>query len=397
MPIFEATVPYEDDLECKGTSSHGESISFYWYATQQGIFTTSIIIPFSKIPTQKKGKNLVRSELNPIITPQDSWWCSEATLNPAAVNIDGTVHLLFRAMGGDGVSRIGYAKSEDGFSIDEISHEPVFALRYPYIGKKSAKKKYDPVMYPSGGSWGGCEDPRIVEIDGRLYMTFNSFDGWDNMRVSLTSIKTADFLQKNWDWEKPQLLSPGRAKNWLLFPEKIRGKFALLHSIHADTPNHVRVEYFDTLDDIDEKLMQFESPDPQRVPFRQISWHMHMRSATTPPLKTPDGWLVFYHAHHANEMSRYKLGVMLLSLDDPTRVIARSPSPILAPDMWYENDGKPGIVYANGAVIKNNILFVYYGGGDKRVCVATIPLSELLTSLKHSKDAVPTITKVTFS
>ena len=72
---------------------------------------------------------------------------------------------------------------------------------------------------------------------------------------------------------------------------------------------------------------------------------------------------------------------MLLDLQDPRKVLARSQGPILAPDMWYENDWKPGIVYACGAIVKDSTLFVYYGGGDKTVSAATIPLNELLDAL----------------
>ena len=75
-----------------------------------------------------------------------------------------------------------------------------------------------------------------------------------------------------------------------------------------------------------------------------------------------------------NEPNRYKVGVMLLDLKDPQKVKYRSAHPILEPEEWYENDGKPGIVYANGAVVKDGILFVYYGSGDKYIGVASIKL-----------------------
>ena len=77
---------------------------------------------------------------------------------------------------------------------------------------------------------------------------------------------------------------------------------------------------------------------------------------------------------------------MLLDLKDPERVIARSPAPLLSPDEWYENDWKPGIVYASGAIVKGDDLLVYYGGGDKHVCIAHISFKQLMDSLlKHGK------------
>jgi len=72
---------------------------------------------------------------------------------------------------------------------------------------------------------------------------------------------------------------------------------------------------------------------------------------------------------------------MLLDINDPTKVLYRSASPVLCPDAPYENHGKPGIVYAGGAVVRNGTLFVYYGGADKVVCVATAPLDAFLNAL----------------
>ena len=75
---------------------------------------------------------------------------------------------------------------------------------------------------------------------------------------------------------------------------------------------------------------------------------------------------------------------MLLDLKDPSRVLYRAQHPILEPDLWYENDWKPGIIYASGAIVKDGKLFVYYGGGDKYVGVASIKLSDLIKSMKEN-------------
>ena len=72
---------------------------------------------------------------------------------------------------------------------------------------------------------------------------------------------------------------------------------------------------------------------------------------------------------------------MLLDLTDPTKELYRSSAPILSPNAHYENDGKPGIVYACGAVVRDGELYVYYGGADKVVCVATTPLKAFLEAL----------------
>ncbi len=321
-------------------------------------------------------RQIGRYNKNPIMSPSPhSEWEAGGTFNPTAIkDKTGRIHLLYRAVGADGVSRIGYASSADGFVIDDHSPYPVFSLKNPRQNIPEEKKHLDPIMYPSGGSWGGCEDPRAVQIGDKIYMTFNAFDGWDFIRIGVVSIKADDFFHKRWNWGKPLFISKKNKvnKNWSLFPEKINGKFAILHSI---VPN-ILIEYVDRLD----ATTEIDSPrkhGPQ--PGRKDYWDNLIRSAGPPPIKTDKGWLVMYHAMDKKEPHiGYKVGALLLDLNDPTKVVARSPSPILVPSEWYENDWKSGVVYACGAAVKDGILYVYYGGGDKHVCVAHTPLKELL-------------------
>lgn len=326
---------------------------------------------------------LGKSRGNPILTPGSYPWTAEAVLNPAAVMIDGRTHLLYRAIGSDGVSRLGYASGKDGVSFDDLPPYPAYVARDERPFSRLVRR-YAPVLYPSGGSWGGCEDPRMVAIDGRIYVTYNAFDGWDFIRVALISIAQDDFLAKRWwRWQGPAFLSPEgeRHKNWVLFPEKIGGKFAILHNLHGDDQNRVRVEYVDHLDTFRAKRGFFASPDPSAMPSQKIVWHERMRAAGAPPIKTDRGWLLFYHATTAEEGHRYQLGALLLSLDDPSRVLARAAFPVLSPDEHYENEGKAGVVYACGAVVRDGLVFVYYGGGDKVACVAATPLAPFLEGL----------------
>jgi predicted GH43/DUF377 family glycosyl hydrolase len=166
-------------------------------------------------------------------------------------------------------------------------------------------------------------------------------------------------------------------KSWVLFPEKINGKFAVLHSLHTGSRDRVFVDYLDTL--------ASEPATPIKSPYYPSAdpsyWDSTLRGAGPPPLKTSKGWLVLYHANDAKESHRYKLGALLLDLADPSKIIARSPGPVLAPDAPYENDGKPGIVYACGATLTGDTLRVFYGGGDNVVCTATTSLARLLEKL----------------
>jgi predicted GH43/DUF377 family glycosyl hydrolase len=252
-----------------------------------------------------------------------------------------------------------------------------------------ARLTYNPNIYVSGGGWGGCEDPRTVIIDGTMYMTFNMFNGWNSMRVAVVSIKEEDLRNRKWFWKNFSYLSqPGdRQKNWVLFPEKINGKFALFCNLDKGDPDKVYIVYIDNLD-ISQTPSQKDAPDPQALPDHEVSWHYRTRSAAAPPIKTKDGWLLLYHAMDKNESNRYKVGVMLLDLKNPEKVLYRAKHPILEPDEWYENNYKPGIVYANGAIVKDGELFVYYGGGDKHVAVAHISLEELLENLKNNKEII---------
>lgn len=320
-----------------------------------------------------------KSSHNPIMRPGAMPWTAEAVLNPAAVMLGDRTHLVYRAIGQDGVSRLGYASSRDGITFDEHLPYPIYAARNPG-GVPESRRRYSPMMYPSGGSWGGCEDPRMVVIEGRVYVTFNMFENWA-LRVGVISMSIDDFLAKHFDqWEGPFILSHSdREKNWTLFPEKINGQFAVLHGIIDPDDTRVRIEYTDDLETLSQK--KFETIDPQCVPNKPIAWHARVRSAGPPPLKTDKGWLVFYHAHDAQEPNRYKMGAMLLDLNDPTKILYRAATPVISPDEYYENDGKPGVVYACGATIQGDTLFVYYGGADKVVCVATVPLDPFLDAL----------------
>ena len=334
---------------------------------------------------------LTKSVHNPILRPGTHPWTAEAVMNPAAAILAGRTHLIYRAIGMDGVSRLGYASSPDGITFDKRLPYPIYVARNPH-NLAHHLRRYSPVMYPSGGSWGGCEDPRMVVIEGRVYVTFNMFENW-KLRVAVISMSEEDFLRERFgEWEGPVILSHSdRDKNWVLFPEKIGGQFAVLHSIIGDNDNLVRIEYTDDLTTLAQR--RFKSPDPQQISDRLISWHVHTRSAGPPPVRTDKGWLVFYHANDAKEGHRYKLGAMLLDLVDPTKVLYRAQAPVLVPDEHYENDGKPGIVYAAGAVVKDGELFVYYGGADKVVCVATTRLDTFLdTLIKGSQPALEEVT-----
>lgn len=340
---------------------------------------------------------LTKSTLNPILKPGFYSWESQAVFNPAAIYSGGLVHLFYRALGDDGISRIGYANSKDGVNFENRLTYPVYIAENIEDGQKNwpftspARLVYDRDLYPSGGGWGGCEDPRTVIIDGVLYMTLNIFNGWSSLRVGVISIKEEDLLKKKWNWSPLSYLTKkgDRQKNWVLFPEKFDGKFGIFHNLDLGDPNSVGITFVSELGSSESPQGSDPgsgAPDPQRIPDHVVAWHKRTRSASCPPIKTKDGWLLLYHAMDKEGNNLYKLGAMLLDLNDPRKVLYRAKSPILEPEEWYENDWKPGIIYANGAIVKDGELLVYYGGGDKHIAVAHIRLERLLDSLKNNEE-----------
>lgn len=327
---------------------------------------------------KKGGVRLRKLSHNPIIKPSLYSWESQATFNPAAFEYNGKVHLVYRAIGDDNSSALGYAGSYDGINIED---RPTYFI---YKRFEEFKKTGNKIEYSSGGGWeGGCEDPRLVLIDGVVYMIFTAFDGWSSIRIALTSIKLDDFRKKKWSWKKAVLISPPGEmnKNWVIFPEKINGKFAIMHSFYPE----ILINYFDNLDEFDGKT--FIKSNNTRPVDHAREWDSWFRGVGPSPIKTKEGWLILYHAMDHRNPDRYRMGAILLDLKDPTKILHRSKYPILEPEEDYENNGnKWGVVYSCGAVIKKDNLLVYYGGSDKFVCVASINLNDLLDSLKNDKE-----------
>ena len=335
--------------------------------------------PVKKTKAKKVPKTLklLKYPYNPIIKPRPYAWESKATLNPAAFIADGKIHLIYRAIGESDVSVLGYASSLDGYKLSE---RPTHSIYHRY-GK--FVRSGLPLNYTSGGGWnGGCEDPRVTLLDNMLYMLYTAFDGWGSLRIALTSIGLEDFKQKKWNWDKPVLISPPGEihKNWVMFPEKINGKFAILHSLSPK----ILIDYVDNLSEFDGT--KFIKSYYHGTPAWDNGWEGTVRGVGPTPIKTELGWLILYHAIAKDDPGKYKLGAMILNSKQPTEILYHSKGPILEPDEHYENEGfKSGVVYSCGAVVKDGKLLVYYGGADSVVCVASIKLLTLLNDLVKNK------------
>lgn len=324
---------------------------------------------------------LQRYPKNPILTPvKKNYWESKMVFNCAAAFKDNKVHLIYRARGEDKIdsvliSRLGYAiLKEDGVTIKK---------RYPYPVFKP-REWYEPA---------GCEDPRITEINGRYYMLYTAYLGrraapyFEEESTNIAMASTTDFL----NWERHGLLLPSvlePEKNGVLFPKKIKGYYVLYYRIDPD----IYIAYSKSLENpkwIGHKLIA--SP-------RKNSWDAWKIGASPPPIETKDGWLFIYHGVDREGPPRrqikkdygtidyertYRLGVMLIDKYNPEKIIYRSNSWILEPKEGYEKGGLiPNVVFSCGTVVIKDTLFVYYGGADTVIGVATCSLSELLKAIK---------------
>lgn len=308
--------------------------------------------------------HLRRYDKNPIIVPDKKHhWETQATFNPAALRIGNKTHILYRALSEDNTSSIGYASSKDGFSIDEIQTTPAYVPRESFELKKIA-----------GGN-SGCEDPRLTKIGKNIYMCYTAFDGIGPPRVAITSITEKDFLQKNWQWEKPILITPRGFddKDTCILPEKTNGRYFILHRVGDEIcGDYLKSLNFKT--ETIKKCIRIIGP-------RTNTWDSLRVGICAPPIKTEHGWLLLYHGISKNSHT-YRIGAVLLDLNDPAIVLARTADPIFEPEEPYEKIGiVNNVVFPCGMVEKNGLLYIYYGGADTVVGVATIELNILLRAL----------------
>lgn len=304
---------------------------------------------------------------NPIITPNKKHsWETKATFNPAAIRIKNTTHILYRTLSDDNTSYIGYARSKDGLKIDERLGEPIYSPREDFESKKIA-----------GGN-SGCEDPRLTKIGKIIYMCYTAFDGIGPPRVAITSITEKNFLQKNWKWEKPVLITPAGFddKDTCIFPEKTKGQYFILHRVGDE----ICGDYFKSLDFKKEavnKCIRIIGP-------RINSWDSSKVGITAPPIKTKPGWLLLYHGVSKNH-NTYRIGAILLDTNDPAIVLARTTEPIFEPREIYEKVGiVNNVVFPCGMVQKDKLLYIYYGAADAVTGVATMELDIILTALTRN-------------
>jgi predicted GH43/DUF377 family glycosyl hydrolase len=320
---------------------------------------------------------------DPIIVPSmDLPWAAGAVFNPGAWRDGDVVHLLFRAIPGghrrillDGpgtgetafgfdpyVSAIGYASSTDGVRFECRS--------VPFISPDTPIDHF------------GAEDARVSKIDDTYFITYTAlsepaFGPKRAWHIGLAT--TEDFIGLR---KHGAIGPPVASKDTVIFPRRIRGRIVMLHRIIPD----IQLISFDD-------VCQLMSPSesvwrshldtlPEHVVMRpRVGWESKKIGAGPTPIETEEGWLLIYHG--VDEHYVYRVGLALLDLDDPQRVISRTMTPVMEPETDYECVGDVNnVVFPQGAVVIDGTLHLYYGAADRVIGHATAPLSGLVDHLR---------------
>jgi predicted GH43/DUF377 family glycosyl hydrolase len=166
---------------------------------------------------------------------------------------------------------------------------------------------------------------------------------------------------------------PGN-KDGVLFPRKIKGRYARLDRPIGLGRGSIWVSY-------SPDLLNWGDSELVMTP-RDGYWDSFRVGASVPPIETKDGWLEVYHGVSMSDWGPiYRIGTVMLDLDDPSKVIKRGSMPILSPREDYERIGDvPNVCFASGAVVgKAGNVKVYYGAADTSICVASCTMEQLLT------------------
>ncbi len=265
--------------------------------------------------------------------------------------LDASDPRVIRYRGQDYLTTLSYLRwvySEDDIHFQE---DPA----YPPIYGKGALESF------------GIEDCRIATMDDGFYLTYTEVSP---VAVGVGLIITRDGRELR----RKGMIFPPHNKDCALFEEKINNHY---YALHRPSSPELGGNY----------IWIAESPD--RIHWgnhrciavtREGSWDSARVGAGGPPIKTDEGWLEIYHG--ADSDHRYCLGALLLDLQDPSKVLARSVDPIMEPTEPYEQTGFFGnVVFTNGHHRDGDRLTIYYGASDEVICGARFSISEILNSL----------------
>ena len=306
---------------------------------------------------QRKAYELFkRYEGNPILTPGNWPYPANSVMNPAAIKLNSETLLLVRVEDMRGFSHLTVARSPDGFTNWEIDNRPTMEA-----DQGSREERW------------GLEDPRIVwlEEQKQFGITYTSFsEGGPVVSLAIT---------KNFrTFARLGALLPPEDKDACLFPRRFKGRFALIHRPIVRGQAHMWLCF---------------SPDLKHwgdhrplIKTRDAYWDCHRVGLASQPIETSEGWMIFYHGVRVTTAGAiYRVGLALLDLEEPWRVLRRGDEWVLGPRASYERIGDVNdVVFPTGAIIhkETNQLYLYYGAADSTVAVATASLSDILDYIK---------------
>ncbi|MBI5831266.1 MAG: glycosidase [Armatimonadetes bacterium] len=329
---------------------------------------------------------------NPIVRPGGPDWRRCVTFNPGLLYDDDRFWLYERCAGGlrPFVCHIALLVSDDGVHFQQVGDQPVFS----------------PGMI--GSPLGSVQDPRVVRIDDRYLMTYawrpfawhshptgvgvpesfeptcEGFSGRseDNQTRSGIAVSADRVHWEHLAWPTPPELDD---RDVILFPERIDGRYWLLRRPQQMLGVSWRTQQPSMWLASSADLAEWTEPELLAEP--KYAWEGGKIGGATPPILTEAGWLVLYHGvEETDPLLRtviYRAGAMLLDRNDPRRILARTPEPLLEPEAYYERTGLyiPNVVFPTGAVVRDGLLWVYYGVCDTAIALATTPVDVLLDHL----------------
>ncbi|MBN2347808.1 MAG: glycoside hydrolase family 130 protein [Bacteroidales bacterium] len=227
---------------------------------------------------------------------------------------------------------------------------------------------YTPILGKGPQESFGIEDCRVTTMDDGYHLSYT--------KVAPEGVGVGYIFTKDWKkFERRGMIFPPHNKDCAIFEEKINGSY---YALHRPSSPELGGNY----------IWLAQSPDLLHwgnhkciATSREKAWDNARVGAGAAPIRTSKGWLEIYHG--ATHQNRYCLGALLLDIDDPSKVIARSDQPIMEPTAEYEKTGFFGnVVFTNGQLVNGDNLTIYYGASDEVICMAEFSISEILSSLK---------------
>ena len=332
-----------------------------------------------------------------ILEPSKHSFERTAVLNPACIKVGNSVHMYYRAVARKNYSTIGYCRLDGPLDVAERMDRPLIKPQYSY-------EKY------------GTEDPRVVKIGRKYYMTYVSFNGNANIAYA-----TSNNLRR---WKKHGVIGPQMSfdeveeilhkfyflnnkyfffmsykgkypesihlwdKDAVLFPKKIRGKFVMLHRIYPD----IQIASFKNFKELNRKYWrEYLDTLPEHILLKHAYPHEKRNiGGGCPPIETKKGWLIIYHAVREYKRGHikgkvYTAAAALLDRKNPKKVIGHLKKPLFVPSRRWERCGiVNNVVFPTGAALFGDKLYIYYGAADKRIGAASVDINDLLHELKKS-------------